>query len=224
MNRANICIDSTSSSQCSCEFLPGLGLNITRLNSGTFQPEILLAGPQSGIPNELHIILEGGRYKLYSPQASGGASGPLAGDVTGPITATVVGRINGIPVQVPTVSDNGYFLTYVDDGINPPSFQLIAASVGNELARTKNVSAAFTVDPATDCKVFVDTNAGDVAGILNTPAIGEVRSFRIINTGTTGFAVSLTPVSGTINGAASFGFNGPAAYWIDFDGTNWYAY
>src|SRR5205085_2793906 len=51
-------------------------------------------------------------------------SGALAGDVTGNQGTTTVQKLRNLPLPAPVQTDNGKFLRYKNDGVNPASFEL----------------------------------------------------------------------------------------------------
>lgn len=96
-----------------------------------------------------------------------------------------------------------------------------------EFKTVVSVSANYTIIPATDNVIVVDTSGGNRTITLATPAAGEYRDFHIKKKTTDANTITLTPAAGQIDGAASHSFNGVIgaageSRHVVFDGSNWW--
>ncbi len=109
-------------------------------------------------------------------------------------------------------------ISWQADALTPRGVSANIPNIGNVDART---TTSETVALASQGKLVTFTNAGAIAVTLNSAAVaaGFFCAVAALGAG----AATLTPSSGTINGAANLVVSSGSGGWIFFDGANWKA-
>ncbi len=172
---------------------------------------------------------------LYVPPGAGGSfiaagdSGPSQTISSGD-TLTLAGGsgINSVASATDTVTFN-LDLAPTQAGV-PNALSIIATQVYGKPREFKTVlavAANYTIVPATDNVIIVDTSGGSRTITLATPGATDPRDFHIKKRTTDSNNVVLTPASGQIDNGASYSFNGVIgtageSRHVVWDGTNWW--
>jgi len=97
------------------------------------------------------------------------------------------------------------------------------ASGGSGPIPTRAVTANTNLAPGTDGVLLIGTGGGAIAVSLVAPTAGQRRDFYFKKTTGDANAITLTPASGSIEGASNYLFSGANdSVHAVFDGTNWF--
>lgn len=191
-----------------------------------------------GVTNSVQINNGGGTFDgdgafLYDIASTTATLG--SGSLTGKLRF-FAGGANSITIKAGTLSTSyTYTLPTTTPTVNQPMV-VTSVSGGNislgfansrQFVVTRAVSTNATLVPLSDNVLLIDTSGGAISVSLVTPVSGEYRDFYFKKTTTDANAVTLTPTSGTIDGAASYVFSGVTgtagqSVHVVFDGTNWW--
>lgn len=161
----------------------------------------------------------------------GGGGGGTWGSITGTLSAQtdLQTALNAkVTANGAIVAATKAKITYDTKGLVTAGADLTAADVVPAInLPLRAVTAAATLLPASDGVLLASTAGGSYTITINTPSAGQRVMFAVKKTTTDANAITLSPASGTINGAASYIFSGVVGssgetVWFIWDGTNWH--